>query len=333
MASARGATAPIDGYQVVAKFPHSTQSYTEGFLYLNGLFYEGTGLEGHSAVLAIDPASGQVRQRHDLAPQYFGEGIVDWGPNLYEWTWTSHVCFVYDRFSLRLVRQMSYTGEGWGMTHDTKAIITSDGTATLRFRDPQTFREIRSIVVKDGAQPVSQLNELEYVKGEIYANVWHTDRIARISPRDGRVLGWIDLAGLLPDNQRIDAESVLNGIAYDASRDRLFVTGKQWPAVFQIRVVPKPKQKPVRFDLPRRIPENGTSPSSEWACGAAGSALPWHGRGHRFDPGQVHQQINRAVSEVRVSASSSYTRLIRILIFSTHRTFLSAPVPALHPNP
>ena len=137
------------------------------------------------------------------------------------------------------VKQFTYTGEGWGMTRTSKEIITSDGTSTLRFRDPETFQETRHIVVKDGAKPVEQLNELEYVKGEIYANVWHSDRIARISPRDGHVTGWIDLTGILPDDQKIDAESVLNGIAYDAEHDRLFVTGKRWPAVFEIKIVPQ----------------------------------------------------------------------------------------------
>ncbi len=227
----------MNGYQVVAKYPHSTQNYTEGFFYLDGLFYEGTGIKGRSAVLATQPETGKVVQRIALPPQYFGEGIVDWGPNIYEWTWQSHICFVYDRFSLQLVKQLTYTGEGWGMTHDAKQIITSDGTATLRFRNPSTFEETRHIVVKDGADLIEQLNELEYIKGEIYANVWHSDRIARISPRDGHVIGWIDLTGLLPAEQKIDDESVLNGIAYDAQHDRLFVTGKQWPAVFEIKVV------------------------------------------------------------------------------------------------
>ena len=229
--------APVEGYRVVAAYPHSTSSYTEGFFYLGGMFYEGTGRMGRSAVLAEDPATGVVAQRRDLAPEYFGEGIVDWGPNIYEWTWKSHVCFVYDRFTLRPMKQFAYTGEGWGMTRTAKELITSDGTSTLRFRDPATFKETRHIVVRDGGTPVELLNELEFVKGEIYANVWHSDRIARISPKDGRVMAWIDLTGLLPAEERVDAESVLNGIAYDAEHDRLFVTGKQWPKVFEIKVL------------------------------------------------------------------------------------------------
>jgi glutaminyl-peptide cyclotransferase len=235
---------PIYGYKVVATYPHSTDSYTEGFFYLNGLFYEGSGINGQSAVIVTNPLTGKVVQRRNLPAEYFGEGVVDWGPNIYEWTWKSHVCFVLDRFSLQPVKQFTYTGEGWGMTRTSKELITSDGTPTLRFRNPETFAETRHIVVKDGNKPVDQLNELEYIQGEIYANVWHTERIARISPRDGHVIAWIDLIGLLPENQRVDAESVLNGIAYDAQHDRLFVTGKRWPKVFEIKLVAPVEKKP-----------------------------------------------------------------------------------------
>jgi glutamine cyclotransferase len=231
------AQVPVYTYKVIAKYPHSTASYTEGFFYRDSLFYEGTGLKGHSELLVIRPETGKSVQRLSLPAQYFGEGIVDWGPNLYQWTWQSHICFVYDRFSLRPVRQFTYTGEGWGMTRSEKEIVTSDGTAILRFRDPSNFKELRRITVHDGSHPIQQLNELEYIKGEIYANIWHSDRIARISPKDGHVLGWIDLTGILADNQRIDSESVLNGIAYDAAHDRLFVTGKRWPYVFEIKLV------------------------------------------------------------------------------------------------
>ena len=233
------AQARADGYKVVATYPHSTENYTEGFFYLDGLFYEGTGLKGNSAVLVEQPETGKILQRRELSGEYFGEGIIDWGPNLYEWTWQSHICFVYDRFSLRPIKQFTYTGEGWGMTRTSTEIITSDGTDTLRFRNPESFQETRHIVVHDGVQKIDQLNELEYIKGEIYANVWHSDRIARISPRDGHVISWIDLGGILPDDQKVNAESVLNGIAYDAKGDRLFVTGKQWPKIFEIKIVPK----------------------------------------------------------------------------------------------
>ena len=231
------AQVPVYGYQIVKTYPHSMGSYTEGFLYMDGMFYEGTGLTGHSGLLATEMATGKVTQESDLPRTLFGEGIVNVGPNLYQWTWQTHQGFVYDRFSFRLLRQFSYAGEGWGMTRNAKELITSDGTATLRFRDPETFAERRSIVVHDGERRIVDLNELEWVRGEIYANVWHTDRIARISPKDGRVVGWIDLKGILPDSQRKDAESVLNGIAYDEKGDRLFVTGKQWPTIFEIRLV------------------------------------------------------------------------------------------------
>jgi glutaminyl-peptide cyclotransferase len=234
-----GLAAPVDGYRVVARLPHSTDSFTEGFFYLGGLFYEGTGLNGRSAVVAYEPRTGRVIHRVDIPPAYFGEGIVDWGHSVYEWTWRSQVGFIYDRSTFKLIRQFSYSGEGWGMTHTASQVVTSDGTATLRFRDPRTFREVRSLVVKDNGAPVAPLNELEYVKGEIYANVWMTDRIARISPVDGHVIAWIDLAGLRPTQTLGGQDEVLNGIAYDAKRDRLFVTGKQWPAIFEIRVVPR----------------------------------------------------------------------------------------------
>ncbi len=235
------AATPVFNYQIVAKYPHSTHSYTEGFFFLNGNFYEGTGLQGHSEILVTDPATGQVQQHVAILPPYFGEGIVNWGPNLLEWTWQTHTGFVIDRFSLRTLHEFHYTGEGWGMTRTDKQIITSDGTATLRFRNPETFAEQRHLLVTDEGKPIDQLNELEYIKGVIYANVWHSDRIARISPKDGKVLSWIDCTGILPADQRVDMESVLNGIAYDAQHDRLFITGKQWPTIFEIKVVPKPR--------------------------------------------------------------------------------------------
>jgi glutamine cyclotransferase len=239
------ATAPVDGYTVVASYPHSTESYTEGFFYLDGKFYEGTGRNGQSAVMALDPKTGKPTVQHILPPKYFGEGIVDWGPYILEWTWKSEICFVYDRATLQLVTQFNYKGEGWGMTHTASELITSDGSATLTFRDPNTFQETHHIVVKDDGKSIDNLNELEVVKGEIYANVWHSDRIARISPQDGHVIAWIDLAGLLPAAQKTEAEAVLNGIAYDAQHDRLFVTGKLWPTIFEIRIVPHDHRRPT----------------------------------------------------------------------------------------
>ena len=243
ISACRAGAAPVLGYRVVAKYPHSTESYTEGFFYLDGVFWEGTGLAGKSELLMEKPETGEPLQQLRLAPEYFGEGIVDWGADVYEWTWKSHVCFVYDRFSLRLVKQFQYEGEGWGMTRTAKELITSDGSSTLRFRDPATFKETRHLEVKDGGEVIDQLNELEFIHHEIWANVWHSERIARISPTDGHVIAWIDLSGLLPDNERVNAESVLNGIAYDTKADRVFVTGKQWPWVFQIEVAGEGKRK------------------------------------------------------------------------------------------
>jgi glutamine cyclotransferase len=236
---AGSAQVPVASYRVVATFPHSITSYTEGFLYLDGFFYEGTGMKGHSEILVSVPETGEVKTRTGIAPQYFGEGIVDFGTNLYEWTWQSHIGWVYDRRSMKPLHSFTYAGEGWGMTHDSASLITSDGSATLRFRNPLTFAEVRNITVRDvGGRPVEMLNELEFVKGEIYANVWHTDRVARISPKDRRVLGWIDLTGLEPDAEKRDPEAVLNGIAYDAKEDRLFVTGKLWRHIYEIKVLP-----------------------------------------------------------------------------------------------
>ena len=234
------AQAPVAGYRVVAVLPHAMTSYTEGFFYLDGLFYESTGLNGHSEILVTYPETGHIKMRAGLDPQHFGEGIVDVGPMIYQWTWQSHKGILYQRKGLRQVGTFTYDGEGWGMARDSRNIITSDGSAVLRFRTPGSFKVVREISVRDAARPVPMLNELEYVNGEIYANVWHTDRIARISHADGHVTGWIDLTGLEPDAMQRDPEAVLNGIAYDAKRDRLWVTGKLWRHIYQIEIVPKP---------------------------------------------------------------------------------------------
>jgi glutamine cyclotransferase len=228
-----------DGYRIVHTYPHDPQAYTQGLLYEDGNLYESTGLNGRSSLRMVDLETGRVLQRAEVPQQYFAEGLASWGSTLIQLTWQSHVAFVYDRFSFRLLHTFTYEGEGWGLTEDSENLILSDGTATLRFFDPLTFREVRHIEVKDHGSQVTQLNELEYVHGEIYANVWHTDRIARISPANGRVLGWIDLSGLLSPGQVSDPEAVLNGIAYDAAHDRLFVTGKLWPKLFEIKIVPE----------------------------------------------------------------------------------------------
>jgi glutaminyl-peptide cyclotransferase len=238
LAATATAAFAADGYRIVHTYPHDPQAYTQGLLYTDGHLYESTGLNGRSSLRMDDLETGRVLQIVHVPAKYFAEGLAAWGSTLIQLTWQSHIAFVYDRFSFRLLRTLHYDGEGWGLTEDGRDLILSDGTANLRFLDPQTFREVRRVVVKDQGTPVTQLNELEYVRGEIYANVWHSDRIARISPVTGRVLGWIDLAGLLPANERSDPEAVLNGIAYDAAHNRLFVTGKLWPKLFEIKVIP-----------------------------------------------------------------------------------------------
>jgi glutamine cyclotransferase len=229
-----------DTYRIVHTYPHDPQAFTQGLIFLDGHLYESTGLNGRSTLRMDDLETGRVLQSLPLPSKYFGEGLTDWGSTLVQLTWLDHIGFVYDRFSFRQLRTFHYDGEGWGLTHDGKDLILSDGTATLRFLDPDTFRVVRRVVVKDRGSPVTQLNELEFIHGQIYANVWLTDRIARISPTTGKVLGWIDLGGLLPANERSDPNgAVLNGIAWDAAHDRLFVTGKLWPKLFEIKVVPE----------------------------------------------------------------------------------------------
>jgi glutamine cyclotransferase len=237
---------PPDSYKVIHTYPHDAQAFTQGLIYLDGHLYESTGLNGHSSLRMEDPETGRILQFQDVPDKYFAEGLTDWGSTLIQLTWKTHVALVYDRFSFHLLRTFSYAWEGWGLTHDAAHLILSDGTAQLRFLDPATFREIRRVTVKDHGIPVKELNELEYVHGEIYANIWYSDRIARISPATGKVLGWIDLTGLLPQSQRSNRDAVLNGIAWDSADDRLFVTGKLWPKLFEIKVIPASKlTKPI----------------------------------------------------------------------------------------
>jgi glutamine cyclotransferase len=227
-----------DSYQVVHTYPHDSKAFTQGLIYLDGHLYESTGLYGRSSIRMLDLATGRVLQKYDLPALYFGEGLSDWQSNLVQLTWKSHTGLVYDRFTFSLLRTFQYDGEGWGLTHDATQLIMSDGTSYLRFLDPKTFRESRRIQVTD--QPghaLENLNELEYIHGEIYANIWQSDTIVRISPRTGKVLGWIDLTGLIDKRELGDSGAVLNGIAYDTTRDRLFVTGKLWPKLFEIKIV------------------------------------------------------------------------------------------------
>ena len=233
------ASTPIAGFEVVQSLPHDPEAFTQGLLYREGRLYEGTGLNGRSSLREVELQTGQVLRKRELPSQYFGEGLALFGNRLYQLTWRSHVGFIYDAATFEPVGQFNYPTEGWGLTSDGTSLVLSDGTSTLRFLHPGSLSVQRTITVTDAGHEISHLNELEYVHGEVYANVWMTQRIVRIDPATGSVKGWIDLTGLLPGSARTGDEDVLNGIAYDAAGDRLFVTGKFWPRLFQIRVVPR----------------------------------------------------------------------------------------------
>ncbi|EJL26484.1 glutamine cyclotransferase [Caulobacter sp. AP07] len=232
------AATPVQGYQVVRTYPHDPNAFTEGLFLLDGFLYESTGREGASSIRKIDLETGRVELERSISSQLFGEGIIDWKDRLISLTWKDQLGFIYDLDDFETRGEFSYPGEGWALTRDDHRLIMSDGTSRLRFLDPETLKETGGITVTDEGRPVDQLNELEWVKGEIYANIWQTDRIARIDPVTGQVKGWIDLTGLLPVEDRAGAD-VLNGIAYDAKADRLIVTGKLWPRLYEIRLVPK----------------------------------------------------------------------------------------------
>jgi glutamine cyclotransferase len=226
-------------FQVVRTFPHDPTSFTQGLAYRDGFLYEGTGLNGRSRLRKVRLETGEVVQEVALAPEYFGEGIALLKNQVVQLTWQSQVGFVYNLIDFHVLRHFSYSGEGWGLTANGHDIFMSDGTSEIRVLDSDTLAEKRRFAVHDGDVRIDQLNELEWVEGEIFANVWQTDRIARISPRNGEVIGWIDLKGLLSPIYRVEAGAVLNGIAYDPDRKRLFVTGKLWPSIFEIRIVRK----------------------------------------------------------------------------------------------
>ena len=238
-AQRRGGVAPrahVYGYQIVRSYPHDRGAFTQGILVRDGVFLESTGMNGQSGIRRVKIETGEVLQVKKLEEQYFGEGITEFKGSIYQLTWQHGIGFVYDAKSFERTRTWNYKGEGWGLTHDGTNLIMSDGTPQLRLIDPTTLKEVSRITVRDGGTPVEKLNELEYVKGEILANVWQTERIARIDPKTGNVTGWVDLAGLLTPTERGSAD-VLNGIAYDAAADRLFVTGKWWPRIFEIKLV------------------------------------------------------------------------------------------------
>lgn len=230
-----GGTA-VYSFRVVNVYPHDPDAFTQGLTFYNGHIYEGTGLYGHSTLRKVELKTGKVLKNYQISSEYFGEGITIWKNRLIQLTWQSHTGFIYDTQSFRLLGTFSYPTEGWGITCDGKNLIMSDGTSILRFLDPRKFTIVKKIEVRDRGKNVPHINELEYVKGEIYANIWDTGYIARISPQTGKVLGWIDLSGLYQLVRKGGKADVLNGIAYDVKNDRLFVTGKFWPNIFEIRV-------------------------------------------------------------------------------------------------
>jgi len=230
-----GTDVPTYGFEVVHTYPHDRSAYTQGLEFRGGFLYEGTGLNGRSTLRKVDLQTGKVLEAISIPGQFFGEGITVLNGRITQLTWRSRVGYVYDQKTFRFLRNFSYEGEGWGLANDGQVIYMSDGTSQIRCLDPQTLGEIRRFTVHDSNENIQALNELEWVRGELFANIYQTDRIVRISPKDGQVLGWIDLSGLLPVEDRVGVD-VLNGIAYDSMGDRLFVTGKLWPKLFEIRL-------------------------------------------------------------------------------------------------
>ena len=224
-------------YNIVNTYPHDRDAFTEGLVFEDGVLYEGTGLFGHSALRRVELETGDILQIRELSDQFFGEGVTIYENKIIQLTWKSNIGFVYDKNSFELLQEFNYSTEGWGITHNGTCLIMSDGTSTLHFLDLQTFEEIGQLEVFDSDCPITRLNELEYIQGEIYANVWQTDWVARIAPETGQVIGWVELGGLLTPEDRSEPVDVLNGIAYDAKTDRLFVTGKLWPKLFEIELI------------------------------------------------------------------------------------------------
>jgi glutamine cyclotransferase len=230
---------PVYTFKVVHSWHHDAGAYTQGLIFQDGALFESTGRYGQSSLRRVDLQSGRVLRKVDVPREYFGEGLTLFQGKLFQLTWKEHKGFIYEPDSFKLTGEFSYDGEGWGLTHDEHSLIMSDGTNRIRFLDPGSFKVVRTIEVYDHTAPLTQLNELEYIKGEIYANIYQTDRIVRIDPQTGKILGWIDLRGLLDADQYNQPVDVLNGIAYDETHDRIFVTGKLWPRLFEIRLAPK----------------------------------------------------------------------------------------------
>ena len=229
--------APVQSYKVIATFPHDTSSFTQGLVFADGELYESTGLNGESTLRRVEITTGKTLQRIDVPQQYFAEGLALVGDELLQLTWQHKLGFVYDRKTFKQKRTFSYRTEGWGISYDgASRLVMSDGSDTLTFLDPKTFTPVKTMRVQDAGRPVPNLNELEWIEGEIWANVWQTDRIARISPTTGDVNAWIDLSSLFPRSARVPPADELNGIAYDKATRRIFITGKKWPLLYQITV-------------------------------------------------------------------------------------------------
>jgi glutaminyl-peptide cyclotransferase len=232
-------TVPNASYEIIATYPHDAKAFTEGLQFYKGELYESTGLNGHSTLRRVELKTGKVLQSIDIDSKYFGEGFVIFGDKIYQLTYTSQTGFVYDLKSFKQLSTWGYQGEGWSMTTDGSDLIMSNGTDKIQFLDPNSLSVVKSVSVQEAGMPLTYVNELEYIKGEIWANIWQTSRIVRFDPATGEVKGWIDLAGLLTPSET-QGTDVLNGIAYDAEHDRIFVTGKNWPKLFEIKVKPTP---------------------------------------------------------------------------------------------
>lgn len=226
-------------YEVTASYPHDVHSFTEGFQFDGGFIYEGTGLDARSSLRKYYLKTGKIAKEVKLPDYYFGEGITVLGDKIYELTYTSEIGFVYNRASFAKIDSFRYVGEGWGMTTDGTSLILSNGSNKIQYLDPKSRQVIRTLEVYEGEYPLLQINELEWIKGEIFANVWRTERIVRIDPESGKVTGVIDMSGILAPSERTMETDVLNGIAYDAKNDRIFVTGKNWPKIFEIKIKKK----------------------------------------------------------------------------------------------
>ena len=232
-----GEIAPTYSYKVKNTWPHDRRAYTQGLIFLDGILWESTGQYGASSLRKVELKTGKVIKQISVPRQYFAEGMTVFHNKVFQLTWQEQKGFIYDPETFQKQSEFTYSGEGWGLTHDGQSLIMSDGTNQIRFLDPSTFKTTRTISVFERGVPVDKLNELEYIDGEIYANIWQTDRIVRIDPKAGKILGWIDLTGLLKTKDRSGEEDVLNGIAYDEAGKRLFVTGKMWPKLFEIEIV------------------------------------------------------------------------------------------------